>query len=164
MRQSGGIEGIRDLLVDTNLLLVFVVGAVAREHLEAFKHTNAYTPADYDLLTALLGRARRVLVTPHVMTEVSNLAGRLQSNYRRAAFALLAQLATTLEERSLATVDVVAEPLFLRLGLTDAAISRVAAGEVTVLTDDLDLYLALEHAGARVLNFNHVRRGSWGQV
>jgi rRNA-processing protein FCF1 len=73
------------------------------------------------------------------------------------------------------TLQVLAEPvapslraaqreLLLDHGLVDAAIASAAEKhECAVLTDDLDLYLALQAAGIQVLNFTHLRVASWGQ-
>ena len=60
------------------------------------------------------------------------------------------------------SVRAAASRFYERLGLTDAAIA-VVAGEKKcgVLTDDLDLYLALHTDGIPVLNFAHVRAQLW---
>jgi hypothetical protein len=57
---------------------------------------------------------------------------------------------------------VVGEPAFLDLGLTDAGLVVRSRDDVTVLTDDLNLYVRLASAQPPVLNFNHVRAGAWG--
>lgn len=149
------------VLIDANLLLLLVVGTVDREEVARFKRTRKYAATDFDLLAAVLSRFRSVWVTPHVLTEVSNLAGQLQSNLRALAYEILARLTQDFTERIDPSADVVSEPLFRRLGLTDAAIMRGARESVTVLTDDLDLYVALSNAGAQVINFTYVRTGAW---
>lgn len=149
------------VLVDANVLLLLIVGTVDRDEVARFKRTRKYTTADFDLLVNVLGRFRTVWITPHVLTEVSNLAGQLQANLRAAAYELLARIVPAFSERTEPSADVVSEPTFRRLGLTDAAIVRGARGPVTVLTDDLDLYLALSSAGAAVINFTYVRTGAW---
>lgn len=151
----------RRVLVDTNLLLVLLVGAVDRTAITSFKRTRAYTPDDFDLLNAFVGRYQQVVVTPHVLTEASNLLGQLQPNLRGPARRVVAQLVPKLLEEVAPSSELVAEPLFTRLGLTDAAIARTSRGSVTVLTDDLDLYDALARQGGDVVNFNHVRAGAW---
>lgn len=152
------------LLIDANLLLVLVVGTVDREEVARFKRTRAYSAEDFDRLLAVAARYSQVVVTPHVLTEVSNLAGQLQEHLRVRAFSTLAQLVPTFDEQFSASSALVRERLFGRLGLTDAAVAAVArdyrAG-LTVLTADLDLYLALSAGGATAINFNHVRAGAW---
>ena len=59
------------------------------------------------------------------------------------------------------SVDVVADTMFARLGLTDAAISLVCVRGILVLTADAALHLAIQHRGGDALNFNHVRSVDW---
>jgi len=46
---------------------------------------------------------------------------------------------------------------FLRLGLADSVLLAAAAEAHTLLTVDLDLYLAATSRGYNVINFNHER-------
>jgi hypothetical protein len=45
--------------------------------------------------------------------------------------------------------------------LTDVAIRLASSLPAFVLTADLPLYLHLANAGVEVVNFNHIRQGSW---
>lgn len=63
-----------------------------------------------------------------------------------------------LGEEHVAATTAAANALFTRLGLTDAGIAVLAgAGDVVVVTTDLDLYLGLSQSDLEVLNFNHYR-------
>jgi hypothetical protein len=46
---------------------------------------------------------------------------------------------------------------YRRLGLADAALLCVADSGATILTDDVDLYLAAVRAGLKAINYNHIR-------
>src|SRR5579883_2034642 len=63
----------RGVLIDTNLFVLFIVGSVERDRISRFKRTQAYTPADWDLLTGLIGQIPRRYVVAHVLAEVSSL-------------------------------------------------------------------------------------------
>ena len=80
------------LFVDTNLLLVLVVGLLDPEQVEKFKRTRSYTREDYSLLSDFVSGYDGLLTTPNVLTEVSNLAGYLSEPLRKQAFATLAAL------------------------------------------------------------------------
>jgi hypothetical protein len=55
------------------------------------------------------------------------------------------------------------DSLYPRHGLVDASIAAVAREqECAVLTDDLDLYLALTHEKLMAVNFTHLRARQWG--
>jgi hypothetical protein len=150
----------RRLLIDTNLLLVLIVGAHDRSQIERFKRTRAYTADDYDLLTRFIGAFGELAVTPNVLTEVSNLAGQLAEPLRGRVLSSLALLTVQVSERYFPSSDVVREPDFLRFGLTDVSIVFTAREKVAVLTDDLALYLKLSAEDVYVVNFNHLRTGA----
>jgi hypothetical protein len=74
------------VLVDTNLLLVYFVGAFDPALIPKFKRTRMYTLEDHPLLVRVLGFFEKVVTTPHILTEVSNLAGQLPSHLTRGVF------------------------------------------------------------------------------
>jgi|tagenome__1003787_1003787.scaffolds.fasta_scaffold20988697_6 hypothetical protein len=150
----------RSLLIDTNLLLVLIVGSHDRNQVERFKRTRAYTADDYDLLTRFVAGFGELAVTPNVLTEVSNLVGQLSEPLRGRVLASLAMLAIQVPERYFPSSDMVREPDFLRFGLTDVSVLLTARGQVAVLTDDLPLYLKLSALDLYVVNFNHLRTGA----
>ncbi|HSU14925.1 PIN domain-containing protein [Longimicrobium sp.] len=147
----------RVLLIDTNLFLVLVVGSHDPAHIERFKRTRAYTADDYVLLTTFISGFSRLLVTPNILTEVSNLAGQLAEPLRGEVFASLALLAAQAGERYFPSREAVLESGFTRLGLTDITVLLAAREHVAVLTDDLPLYLKLLENRVFVVNFNHLR-------
>jgi hypothetical protein len=147
----------RTLLIDTNLLLLLVVGAFAPEQIERFKRTRAYSIDDYVLLSGFAGGFAQLLATPNIRTEVSNLAGQLAEPARSGALAALGSLVLNVEEQYLASQGLVAEKDFLRFGLTDVGILTAARERVAVITDDLPLYARLASMGAEVTNFHHIR-------
>lgn len=149
------------LFVDTNLLVLLLVGSLDIEQVERFRRTRTYTRGDYALLIAFVAEFTRLLTTPNVLTEVSNLVGQLTEPLRREALVALGILAKQFEEHFHTSRELVDEPEYPRLGLSDASIIRTVNRDVTVLTDDLDLYLQLSRAGVEAINFNHLRSGSW---
>jgi hypothetical protein len=145
------------LLVDTGLLVLLVVGSVNPRRIEAFKRTSKYTRADYELLCRLLDRFSPLYTLTHIMAEVSSLTD-LTGTERLTARLILKELLKELTEPQLSSAQAAQGALYDRLGLVDAAISAVAKErECAVLTDDLDLYVALLQDGLPVLNFTHLR-------
>jgi len=123
------------LLVDTNLLLLYLIG-------RNFKRTQAYTIEDFDLLERFMAEFKALITTPHVLTEVSNL-GDLHGPEREAFRSLFVRTVERSIEHYHESRSVVNESCFRRLGLTDAGISALASHGFLFLTDDLDLYLTL---------------------
>jgi rRNA-processing protein FCF1 len=148
------------LLVDTNILLLYIVGSLGVELIRRHRRTDKFTAEDYLLLTRLLGQFGAIVVTPNILTEVSNLLGYKDSMKEKLLLGL-ASLTTVVEERHLTSADVVKAAEFSRLGLTDSSIILLAQEDLIVLTDDLSLSLALQRRGIEVINFNHLREKSW---
>lgn len=150
------------LVIDTNLLLVLLVGAQDRGQVPRFKRTRKYTVEDYDHLAHYVRGFRRVVVTPNVLTEVGNLAGQLAEPLRSQVLKQLGVFAVTqASERYIPTSEAVKERDFLRLGLADVSVMLAADSEpgekVAVLTDDLALYAKLLAQDVDAVNFYHLR-------
>ncbi|MGA2329921.1 MAG: hypothetical protein ABSH05_27055 [Bryobacteraceae bacterium] len=151
----------RGVLIDANLLIVLLIGRQDRSAVSRFPHSKEYTAAEFDVLDRFVRRFRRIITTPHILTEVSNLSGKLRGDDLTLFRAMLAQEICQYEERQRAAQEVVQSPYFAKLGLTDAGIERIARDGLLVLTDDLALAGALEKVRIDVLNFNRIRPLAW---
>ena len=149
---------LRPVLLDTNLLLLFVVGTADRAAIAKHSRLRTYSDEAFELLLLSLQQASEIVVTPNTAVETSNLLRQGVSEPLRSAlsrhFGLLLKRMREDYVPSFAAVD---HPTFVRLGLTDAAISHLADGDMAILTADLDLYLAALSSGRDVVNFNHLR-------
>ena len=67
----------KKLILDANLLLVLLIGIFNVGWLGKFKRVVGYSGQDYDLLVQFLAAFPTLLTTPHILAEVSNLAGGL---------------------------------------------------------------------------------------
>lgn len=149
----------RGILVDTNLLIVYLIGAFDVRQLANCRATKSFSRDDFQRLDRFISKFDRIITTPHVLTEVSNLAQRLPDrvaqNFMGYFGCVLAD--ATLKEESTAANQIAASPSFPRFGLTDVAISLVAPGNYLVLTADFALAGHLNSRGVDVVNFNHLR-------
>lgn len=144
------------LLIDTNLMILMLVGRTNRRRIEHFKRTESYTIADYELLERFVKKFRRMVTTPHILTEVSNLAILPKEDGLRIR-SLLKDSIEVIHELHEPSRVIAQNPHFRRLGLTDAAVSNLCR-KTLVLTSDLDLWYALSIEGFDAINFNHFRR------
>lgn len=146
------------LLIDTNLLVLFVVGTAAKEYIAKHKKLTEFTVEDYDLLVKLIARASEVLVTPNTLTETSNLAAYINEPARSKVLDVLRMVSIDSQERYVPSSAAARRSEFIRLGLADAALLEATAAEkVTLLTADFNLYHAALAKGSQALNFNHLR-------
>ena len=145
------------VVVDSNLLFVLVVGCTSREHIGRARRTEKYLPADFDLLQTSLAEFEQILVTPHVLAETSNLLGYLSEPLLSKTRRILAGMVPLWTERFNQASELICTPTFVRLGFTDSALFSTASASITLLTDDLPLYLAACKDGRAAINFTHLR-------
>jgi rRNA-processing protein FCF1 len=151
----------KGVLVDSNLLLLYFVGLLDPAKINSFKRTAMFSRADFDLLAKLLGYFRRVVTTPNILTEVSNLSNQLPEHVKDAHYSVFSKVVTSLDEHYVPSVRAVAPTHFSRFGLTDSAIQDLAQDKYLVLSDDLKLTLHLQMNGIDAINFNHIRVLNW---
>jgi hypothetical protein len=144
------------LLIDSNLFLLWVVGSTNESRIARFNRTQKYSVQDFRLLRVLVHEFQEIVTSPHILTEVSNLATIEEPELRtlRSNFHQIVQRTQEICEESRTGC---ADDAFPRFGLTDAAIRRTASRPLLVLTDDLPLYHYLSTSGLDAINFNHIR-------
>ena len=147
------------MFIDTNLLVLLVVGETDKDLISKHRRTRAYRVQDYELLVKLINEAdHQVLVTPNTLTEASNLLAQHQDPERSRIFDVLQALIEKTEEEVVESKVAARNSHFKRLGLTDAALLEIVSASNPLITTDLDLYLAAsaKEAGA-AFNFAHYR-------
>jgi hypothetical protein len=153
----------KGVLIDSNLLLLFLVATFDTSLIDQVKRLNTYSAKDCDFLLRFCSLFERVLTTPHILTEVSNLVQNRESRRResRRLSAFLEHVAKQFKifiERYSISSDVVDHFLFIPLGLADSALAIESDNGALVLTDDLSLCAALQNRGLDAINFNHLRQ------
>lgn len=147
----------RQVLVDTNIVLLFFIGTFDRDLISRFKRTCQFTVQDFDLLSAFLAQFENIVTTPNILSEVSNLSGQLGEPAKMGFFTQFARQIRPLDERYVRSDDASQTSLFPKLGLTDSAIFHLAQQDnCCVLTDDFELWGHLQKTGIKAINFNHL--------
>jgi hypothetical protein len=149
------------LLIDSNLLLLLLVGRINRKRVAAFKRTQKYTLEDFERLSQFYAFFSKHWTTPQILTEVSNLSGQLAGPELGKFRAALASLVKVIDERYIESRRITSHDSFARLGITDAGLVLLSADGPLLLTDDLPLYDHVARRGVDVINFNHVRVSNW---
>ena len=153
----------KNILLDSNLLLILLSGALGARFFAGFKRVSNYKMEDYELLVRLLKSFTVLLTTPHILTEVSNLANSLSESYKQnwslnlAALIASEQQPVGMRETWTPAADLIESPDFAAFGITDAALSRLS-GEALLVTDDYRLSGTLRSRGIPVLNFGDLRK------
>lgn len=147
------------LLVDSNLLLLFFVGAFDRTQIRQFKRTREYTEEDFDILSSVLVFFKRIITTPNILTEVSNFLGQLSGSLRYSAFRSFGEKIRLqiIDESYAPSKEMTLHSHFELFGLTDIGITVTAKGKYLVLTNDHDLAQFLIMQGVDVLTLTILR-------
>lgn len=149
-------EPSRSAVLDTNLLLLWLVGQVDLTLVRTFKRVQDFTPKDYTILRTTLTPFNTLMTTPHVLTETSNFIYQAPPHRRVELLAALERFIDGATEVVSQAREVIRFPGFRALGLTDTALS-ILSGKATVVTIDYKLCGKIEARGGRCINFNHLR-------
>ncbi len=154
----------KGILIDTNILLLFLVGSVNQERITKFNRTQQFIPEDYELLLRFIEKFQKLVTTPNILTEVNSLANQLGEPERSQCFAIFAKFvknAALLDEYYVNSLDAVNTEKFVKFGLTDSGILTLARGKYLILTDDFKLASYLQSVEIDVINFNNIRVFNW---
>lgn len=154
----------KGILVDTNLLLLFLVASFNLTYAQRFRRTQHYRAEDYATLAQIIQPCGRIIVTPSILTEISNLSDDIAVDFRYDFCQFWANLLVSppgspfLWERQAFTRHIVRRPEFPFLGLTDTGIiDRATHDRHLVISDDQDLCIGLAANGVDIINFEDVR-------
>ena len=147
----------RELLIDTNLLLLYFVGAFRPDRIRSFKRTSGYTVDDFALLEKVICGFKRMTTTPHILTEVSNLMGQCEEPLRSDLRGWLSAAIQGWRETSTTSRTLAKAPHFPRFGLTDTAIADLEPASCLILTADRPLAGLLAAKGLAVIRFSDLQ-------
>ena len=144
------------ILIDTNLLMLLVVGRYRRDYIAVHKRTDKFNEEDFDTLSILL-EDHDLVVTSNILTEASNLLWSGPDIHKIPIREELKSVIAMSCEHSLESLPVTSCAEFMRLGLTDTGILELREMAGIILTADLDLHLAALERGLDSANFTHYR-------
>jgi len=152
----------KGILMDTNLLLVYLLGSsVNADFIPCFKRTNKYTKEDYRALCDIIKKFNSIIITPHIVTEVSNLSNSLKDKYKSRFSKNLEKYINEASEYHIESKMVVKSTEFRKFGLPDAAIFHILNHKYLLLTDDFPLCQYVISKKGDAVNFNHIRLLNW---
>ena len=151
----------KNIIIDSNLLLLWVVGQASPRYIGTRKNLSAYSISDFDLLTDIIGCFSSILLTPNTLSETSNLLDRTKNaSERRSILQVFRSVVGSNTELYVRSAEVCERKEFAALGLTDTTLLSLCSKETTLVTSDLDLYLAAARNAFDVINFNHHREAN----
>lgn len=143
----------KGLLTDTNLLLLYIVGSLNIELIGNFKRTAHYTIDDFYLVSDFIELFEKKIVTPHILTEVSDFI----DNRQELQGLLKIFVEKQSEERYTESKIVVQNKAFTTFGLADTATMEIAKNSYLIFTDDNPLYGFLLNSKIDAVNLDQLR-------
>ena len=152
----------KGLLIDTNLLLLYLIGEINPRLIPAFNRTRQFVVEDFTSLKRIITFFSKLITLPGILTEVSNLAGNdLKGDWRDGFFAKFAECIHLLSEAHVASAQACGTPAFAKFGLTDSAIILAGKDQYLTITTDAALAGYMERNQLDVINFNNIRLLNW---
>lgn len=143
--------------LDTNLLLLWMVGKCDPALIPRHKRTLAFSAADFELLAEWLAGDWNWTSTPNVLTETVNLLMQVNHEMQSTLLALFQQRLLTCRESYYRSSELSSDPRFPILKLTDTSLLRAAQRGRLVISVDFKLCGLINAAGGSAINFNHFR-------
>jgi rRNA-processing protein FCF1 len=144
------------LIIDTNLLILLLVGRYEPTYLKDCPRTCQYSVKDFVFIENLVNYTNaKIIVTPHILAELSNLTFD-KMLYGRSLEAYISQVINTIkgtEERHTHKDKILANDLLKRLGFADLSVIEASSEHgCAVMTDDDKLYKYLCDATCPAMN------------
>lgn len=154
-------------IIDTNLLLLLIVGSTKKKYISMHKRLEAvtlgnekihYTEDHFDLLGEIAGRFSEIVLIPHILAEVSNLSRQIGNPVRSEIQSTFKNLILNSYEMPISSISGVRRDEFDVLGLTDAVIVHICnmnenGINATLITVDRDLVNSVSSLGCSVIDY-----------
>lgn len=148
------------LIADTNIMLLFIVGNYDLEYIKKFpfNRTACYSKEDFEILVNVFSHVKKIYITPHILTELSNLSRDVDNykivNYFNAFIKVLLHI----KEESVEKNIILKSSNLYKFGVADFAIYHIARKKnYLVFTDDFKLSGFLKYKNIGVLNLKEIR-------
>jgi len=152
---------MRSVLIDSNLLILLIVGLYDKELIASHKRTRDFTPGDFDLLVEHIDGYEKLWITSHCLAEVSNLIRQTNTRQAEELMVCLSQFVAAFKESHMSKGLIFNDDISTRLGVTDTGLIIKSKNVTCTYTTDLNLYLEISKRGYDVVNFNHLRDKAW---
>lgn len=153
----------KGIIVDTGPLILLLAGYYNYDLIGKNKLTAEFTMEDFDILMGFLSKFRAIIVTPHILAEVSNLInkGVNKSNFADFIERVIEKL-LDFKEVHIHKDEILVGEEVKKVGITDAGILLACEeGDNLILTKDFKFNGLCISKGLPVIHFDKLRAESW---
>src|SRR5688572_366905 len=115
----------KGVVIDTNLLLLLLIGLYDITQIEKHKRIKKYSKSDYDKLLILIRHfSDKIFTTTNIVTEVCNLSDNYNTETEYCFFQFIEKVLKTYEEQNEKSIDLIDsnKTAFYKLGIADTSI------------------------------------------
>jgi rRNA-processing protein FCF1 len=157
-------ENIKSVLIDTNLLILYLTGRYNEKLIAKSKRLSNYTSEDFFILKKYLQKFKQFITTPHILTETSNLLSSGVTKKDPFVWETIKNALQGFEEIYVKKNFLFSLDFLSEFGITDSAIIQIAREKkVMILTDDTNLWGRLRKMQLPYENFNNLRGKNYFQ-
>lgn len=152
----------KGIIIDTKPLLFYLAGSCDFESIGKAPLTEEYTKEDFELLNNFILNFKKIVITPQILAEVSNIINTKipKSNFVEFINKIVNILLKS-EEVYINKNDILKRKE-LKFGVTDAITLTVCErSDQIILTKDLPFANLCSSNGLPVINFDALRGYSW---
>lgn len=153
------LETGNGIIVDTNLLLLLLIGDIDENYITKFNRTDKFTKIDYYFLKEFINYYfDKIITTPTILTEFSHFIKKLDRNRKNLIFTYFSELLSkgTIEERHMDSEKVLKEDCLSYLGFVDASIVKISKNSerLGIISKDEHLCNELNKDRFTAIDFN----------
>lgn len=152
----------KGILIDTNVLLLFLIGIFDENYIHKFKRTKKYSIEDFHIVKSIILRFKKIIVTPQILAELSNLSCQMDKSRLGQYFSYFIEIIKKSEEIYINKNQLLEINLLSKFGITDLTINESAREyNYLVFTDDFKLFGYLSKNNIDAINLNYIRTELW---
>jgi len=130
---------MRDVIIDTNIFILFLVGQINENRIKNYMRNSLYTKEDYYFLLSVLADYDRIITSPNILTEVDNILNRIGGEDKYKYLVLVKTMYKQTIEKYIKTEMITQNWYFDSLGITDSSILMMAKDCELLISGDSSL-------------------------
>lgn len=124
------------ILIDSNALVILLVGLVDPNLFSNHKRTSIYDNKDFNDLVSIIGSFEQLVVLPNVWTETDNLLNSFSGDHKYVYIQKIKDLIKGTTEVFVPTIEATKIDFFYELGVTDCSLLTYAKQCKLFITSD----------------------------
>jgi hypothetical protein len=130
---------MRDVIIDTNIFILFLAGQINENKIKNYTRNSLYTKEDYYFLLNILSNYDRIITSPNILTEVDNILNRITGEDKYKYLILVKTIYKQTIEKYIKTETISQNWYFDTLGITDSVILMMAKESELLISGDSSL-------------------------